>query len=89
MMEKFCKLFESEEYGQILLKLDHAEDKEGAELRMFVQPPDLGVCSFALFYGDEDADWDRAEKALADMDQTKAEALTASFFGIVFHAADV
>ena len=56
-MEKFCKLFESEVYGQTLAKLDHAQDQEGAELRIYVQPESLGVCTIATFYGDTDADW--------------------------------
>jgi hypothetical protein len=81
-MEKFCKLFETDKYGQILIKLDQAAVGLGlgAELRIFAQPPGFGACSIATFYGNDDEDWDRAQQALDDMTQSKAEAVAAAIF---------
>jgi hypothetical protein len=60
--------------------MDHATDKDGAELRIFVQPEGLGVCSLATFYGDSDEDWDRAQKALEFITQEKAESVAENIF---------
>ena len=79
-MEKFAKLFESEVYGQILVKVDRASDDEAPEVRFFVSPPDLGVCSIAFGYEDEDQGWDKAEKCFAETDQTKAEEIAKMMF---------
>ena len=81
-MDKFCKLFETEKYGQILVKLDRAYNNDGAELRIYVQPEGLGVCSIATLYGDTERDWARAESALANLDQAKAERVAASIFKV-------
>lgn len=54
MTAQFAKLFETEEYGQILVKLDASPDEHEPEVRFFVNPPGLGVCSFAAGYPDSD-----------------------------------
>lgn len=75
----FCKLFETEKHGQILVKLDG--NNEGApEVRFYAAPEGLGVCSVAALYTDDDAGWDRAEEYFARVDQTKAIAATAIVF---------
>ena len=58
----FAKLFERPEYGQVLAKLD-ADGGGAPELRWYAKPPGLGVCSFALGFGDSDEGWDAAERA--------------------------
>jgi len=70
-MEKFCKLFESETHGQILVKLDRNEEGN-PEVRLFVSPEGLGVCSLAAWYSDDDEGWDKAEEWFGRIDQTKA-----------------
>ena len=66
-MEKFCKLFETDAHGQILVKLD-VNDKGVPEVRFYAQPEGLGVCSIAVSFSDDDAGWDLADKAFAKSD---------------------
>lgn len=48
----FAKLFDTEQ-GQILVKLDDAEDGE-PEVRFYVQPAGMGVCSLAITFPGKD-----------------------------------
>lgn len=73
-MEKFCKLFETEEYGQILVKLD-MNTEDSPEVRIYFQPEDLGVCSVALTHDDNDEGWERAEKSFNSVDEEKAKTI--------------
>lgn len=73
----FCKLFETEEYGQILAKFDES-DKGNPELRFYIQPPDLGVCSISLEWPDTDGGWSLAETALAHCTEEKAKTIAKS-----------
>lgn len=59
--EMFAKLYETEDHGQILVKMDSGDD--GPEIRFFFQPDNLGVCSVAIGYEDDDSGWDKAEEA--------------------------
>lgn len=72
----FAKLFESEAYGQILVKVD-ANDKGEPEVRYFFQPEGLGVCSCAASFTDDDAGWDKAETLFAAVDVAQAEVMVA------------
>lgn len=75
-MSKFAKLYETDQ-GQILVKLD-AEDGGGApEVRFYVTPPGLGVCSIALKFKDSDEGWDKAEEAFDIIDEARAIAAVA------------
>lgn len=56
----FAKLFETEEHGQILVKI--ASNDKGPEVRFYYKPEGLGVCSIALEFEDIDGGWDLAEK---------------------------
>ena len=58
----FAKLFERPKYGQVLVKLG-ADDAGAHELRWYAKPPGVGVCSFALGFGDSDEGWAAAESA--------------------------
>ena len=70
-MEQFAKLFETEEYGQILVMLDTGEEAK-PEVRFSFMPKNLGVCSVALKFKDTDEGWDKAEAAFASFDEAKA-----------------
>lgn len=70
-MNKFCKIFEDKDIGQVLVKLDSSEDYN-PEIRFYCKPKDLGVCSLALVYKDTDAGWARADLEFEKMDQEKA-----------------
>ena len=64
--KKFAKLYEDENLGQILVKIDSAED-DGyeAEVRIYFEPKGLGVCSTVFSYDS----WDGAEEAFDKVDQ--------------------
>lgn len=68
----FAKLFERPNYGQVLAKLD-ADDEGAPELRWYAKPPGLGVCSFALGFGDSDEGWDAAERAFERAGEDEAD----------------
>lgn len=70
-MNEFCKIFEDETIGQILVKLDQSEDCK-PEIRFYCQPKDLGVCSLALIFVDTDEGWDKAETTFKLIDKAKA-----------------
>jgi hypothetical protein len=69
-MSDFCKLYETD-HGQILVKLDRNSEGD-PEVRFYARPPDLGVCSLACGYKDDDAGWGRAEEYFARVDSIKA-----------------
>jgi uncharacterized protein YkuJ len=59
---KFAKLFERDG-KQVLVKID-VNDEGNPEVRFYVQPDGLGVCSIAYQQDDDsDASWARAEKS--------------------------
>lgn len=66
-MSDFCKVFRHEKYGQILAKID-ANDDGIPEVRWYVQPPDLGVCTIAVSFTDDDEGWALADKAFEKSD---------------------
>lgn len=72
MKNKFAKLYETEKFGQILVKIDHAPDGNEPEVRFHIMPPNLGVCSFALSWLDNDPSWDKAEKYFEEVNENKA-----------------
>lgn len=78
----FCKLFETEEYGQILAKFDESEAGK-PELRIYIQPPDLGVCSISLEWPDTEQGWELAETALEDLVEDKAKRIAESILKMV------
>lgn len=68
----FAKLFDTDQ-GQILVKKDASEGREGGpEVRFFFQPEGLGVCSTALGFPDNDTGWDAADAVFEDIDEAKA-----------------
>ena len=78
----FAKLYETEEFGQILVKLD---EEEGVEIRFFFTTEGLGVCSLAHNFKDsEEADaWDKADYNFNKIDEARAiEVVSAAIKGI-------
>lgn len=64
----FAKLYETE-VGQILCKLDQAKvDGNEAEIRIYFEPPSLGVCEFTLNY----KTWELADIDWEPLDEKKA-----------------
>lgn len=68
----FAKIFESKKVGQILVKMD-VDEESRPEVRYYFQPKDLGVCSMAFSFSDDDAGHDLAEAAFEASDLEKAE----------------
>lgn len=67
----FAKLF-GPANDQVLVKLD-AQDRIGVpEIRIYFEPPGLGVCSFAISYEDSELGWELAEQAFGRMDEAEA-----------------
>ena len=59
MSDKFAKLFDTK-YGQILVlrqgaEVDDGEENLGDEVRVFMQPDGLGVCSIAAKFKDTES----------------------------------
>lgn len=67
-MEKFCKVFETEKHGQIMVKIDR-NNESVPEVRFYASPEGLGVCSLAISFTDDDAGCDLAEAAFAKADE--------------------
>ncbi|MDT0501609.1 MULTISPECIES: hypothetical protein [unclassified Halomonas] len=76
----FAKLFESPKYGQTLAKLDTHQEEHTPEVRFYVQPKNLGVCSFALGFKDDDRGWELAEQAFEETNLELAEEGIAAMF---------
>lgn len=70
----FAKLFETP-LGQILVKLDTADDDGRPEVRFYFDPAHeaLRVCSFAISFPDSDAGEEAAGMVFAGVDQAGAE----------------
>lgn len=70
----FAKLFETY-LGQILCKLDHSgEDSYEAEIRIYFEPPNLGVCDSAFHY----ESWEKADVDWAELGEEKAISIVES-----------
>ena len=82
-MEKFVKLFESAKYGQICVMRKGQDASDAAEIRFYVKPDGLGVCSVAIEYGDDEAGWDLSEKMFQKIEQENAEGAVKGLFEIL------
>lgn len=69
----FAKLWGSDG-DQVLVKLDTGPDSD-PEVRIYFQPENLGVCSFALGFHDDDSGWDQAEAYFNSMTEEQARGL--------------
>lgn len=82
-MKQFAKLFEFEDLGQVLVMLDCGDD--GPEVRLYFKPDGLGVCSVACsnFPGDEDEQWDHAEKGFTTVNSQGVHEIVAEAMKVV------
>lgn len=76
----FAKLYDTEEHGQILVKLDQSEsdDHSGPEIRYYFEPEGLGVCSIAINAVDTDKGWEAAERIFTETTEERATATVAA-----------
>lgn len=66
----FAKLFETE-IGQLLVKIDTSDECK-PEVRIYFEPPELGVCSIAWGFNDDDDGWSKADALFEKVDQDYA-----------------
>ncbi len=78
----FAKLFDRPGFGQVLVKLDVC-DKGRPELRWYVQPPELGVCSFAFGFSHTCEGWAAAERAFERAGETDADSAARALYSAV------
>lgn len=74
----FAKLFDSEEFGQILVTRDMSE--HGPALIFHAEPPDLGVCQTLVNFVDTDEGWDARDRAFELVGLAEAEAMAGGIF---------
>jgi hypothetical protein len=67
----FAKLFGPPD-AQLLVKFDAAADTGKPEVRVFFEPPGLGVCSVSVAFEDSEEGWANAEHAFEEMDESRA-----------------
>lgn len=75
----FAKIFDTPDHGQVLVKKD-TNDKGCPEIRWFVEPPELGVCSLAISFEDTDPGWEVADRSFSQTDQNAAIAAARQIF---------
>lgn len=69
-MNRFCKIFESEECGQILVIKDTREDDGAPSVFIKFIPEGMGVCGPTYSFTDEDEDvaWGKVDKVFDKID---------------------
>lgn len=78
-MKKFAKLFESEKHGQLVV-IKQTDDDGVPEIRLFLLPENLGVCSIAIsFVDDSEKSCDECHRIFEEFDIEKAESMAQSF----------
>jgi hypothetical protein len=77
-MKAYCKLFETEKYGQILVMNDTVDDGRPAVKVLFNLSGDFGVCSIDAIFKDSDSGLESADKAFNEMTEEKAYAAVSS-----------
>jgi len=70
----FAKIFETEKYGQILVKFDES-DENTPEIRFYFKPTDMGVCSLAAQYKDTEKDRELSRDYFEKVDEFSAIAV--------------
>ena len=88
-MKRFAKMFESENYGQIVVIQQSADDTGNPEIRFFASPDGLGVCSAALSYNESDTAWDSCNTTFEKVDIAFAEGVVKPIFDMVAEHAQV
>lgn len=64
----FAKLFGSGRNQILVIRQTH-DTTCRPEIRVFFQPPNLGVCSAAIGFDDTDKGWDQRNKVFSEVDE--------------------
>lgn len=70
--EKFAKIFENDEVGQILVTKGRVGEDDNPGVRITFAQPDMGQISTELGYHDDDEGWEEADKAFEQMTEEVA-----------------
>jgi hypothetical protein len=70
-IEKFAKLFETADYGQVAVMLQMNEEDSAPKLS-FICRTNLGLCSLDVIFENNEIGWADAAKALANTDEAAA-----------------
>jgi len=73
----FAKLYDTDKNGQILVKADMNEEG-GPEIRFYFKPEELGVCSVAMAFNDNDKGWAEQERVFMEMTEEYASRIVAA-----------
>lgn len=76
---QFAKLYPTPD-GQVLIKIDQHERTGKPEVRCYVQPEGMGVCSVARTFADNEAGWLAARMTFDAIDETQAKAWAVEVF---------
>jgi len=87
-MNVFAKMFESEQYGQIVVIQQGADGTGDPEVRFFCSPEGLGVCSLALSFTESDTAWDSCDTTFEKVDLAFAEGAVKPIFDMASEYAD-
>jgi len=64
---KFAHLHTYSDIGQVVVIQQQADETGNPEIRIFLAPKGLGVCSMAISWSDDsDESWDKADLALSN-----------------------
>lgn len=72
-MNKFAKLFEFADIGQVLVLIDQGET--GPEVRFSFTASGLGVCTVKFNFADTEEGWDKAELLFEQADEAHSHQL--------------
>lgn len=71
--ERFAKLYDSDEHGQIVVLMRQGDEGE-PEVQFISRPSErMGVSSVSLTYDDTDEGWDKCQKAFENVNKERAE----------------
>jgi hypothetical protein len=76
-LKEFCKIFESVEFGQILVIKDTREDDGVPSVFIKFEPEGMGICGPTYSFTDEDEDeaWVKADKMFDGLNLDEVESV--------------
>lgn len=79
MSKQFCKLFESDELGQVLVMLDTDTDECKPYVIFYCNPEGFGVCSKAVKFEDSKEGFDNAKEFFDSVTEERALSVVQTF----------
>lgn len=79
-MRKFAKVFDSKDYGQLVIIQQSSDEDSKPEIRFFFLPEPFGVCNISTTFEDSDRGWEKCEESFEKMTLEIAENCVKSVF---------